>query len=160
MGEEEDLRKPLLQTGGGGGGGGENENWQQYTAGVGRGNERRNGLIVAEGAEAQEALESRFNHAITILGEPPVLEKQAAIDPFKNKTPHIRGLYEWTKTILMLPVLVLRILMTALVLFVGLIATKTALAGYTPTEDPMPKWRRRMFCVTRLCGRAVLFCFG
>ncbi|KAG6546184.1 hypothetical protein Mapa_012219 [Marchantia paleacea] len=157
MGEEEDLRKPLLQTGGGGG---ENENWQEYTTGAGRGNERRNGLVLAEDAEAQEALESRFNHAITILGEPPVLEKQAAIDPFKNKTPHIRGLYEWIKTIVMLPVLVLRILLTALVLFVGLIATKTALAGYTQTEDPMPKWRRRMFCVTRLCGRAVLFCFG
>ncbi|KAL2608441.1 hypothetical protein R1flu_027014 [Riccia fluitans] len=159
MGDENNsLRKPLLQDG-------TDENLQgggdyvvDFSVGLGRQNDSlENGDV---SVESQESLESRLNHAITILGEPPVLGKQAAIDPFRNRTPRIRGFYEWTKTIVMLPVLILRVLMVMVVLFVGLIATKTALAGYTQTEDPMPKWRRRLFCVTRLCGRAILFCFG
>ncbi|CAM6085757.1 unnamed protein product [Calypogeia fissa] len=173
MGDSEQLQRPLLSAYGGEGGeeiktgvshdvrvevkeevvARENgERKGDYDFDVGKEESRR--------LDVDEELESRIEHAISILGVPPKLGKQGPIDPFKNKTREIVGLYNWIKTVLLLPVLVLRILLVLVVLFVGLILTSISLAGYRQALRPFPQWRRHMMFSTRLCARALLFCFG
>ncbi|KAG5021979.1 hypothetical protein JHK82_017856 [Glycine max] len=64
----------------------------------------------------------------------------STLDPFRNRTPAIEGLYEWAKTALCLPLAALRLALFGLCLAVGYVATKVALAGWKDKENPMPKW--------------------
>ncbi|QHO25344.1 Lysophospholipid acyltransferase [Arachis hypogaea] len=82
------------------------------------------------------------------------------IDPFKNNTPNIEGVYEWLKMLLCLPIAILRLVLFGLCLAVGYIATRLALEGWKDKENPMPKWRSRLMWVTRICARWILFSFG
>ncbi|KAH1241052.1 Lysophospholipid acyltransferase LPEAT2 [Glycine soja] len=84
----------------------------------------------------------------------------STLDPFRNRTPAIEGLYEWAKTALCLPLAALRLALFGLCLAVGYVATKVALAGWKDKENPMPKWRCRVMWITRLCARCILFSFG
>lgn len=92
----------------------------------------------------------------------PSLGKPSSIDPFVNKTPSISGVYEWVKTILLLPLLVVRVMVVVVVMMVGFVATKSALAGWQTANQSsfLPRWRRGLMGVTRLCGRSLLFCCG
>ncbi|XP_042506579.1 lysophospholipid acyltransferase LPEAT2-like isoform X4 [Macadamia integrifolia] len=56
---------------------------------------------------------------------------QSTIDPFRNNTPNIEGLYEWLKIL-----------------------------GWKDKQNPMPRWRCRIMCITRMCSRCILFSFG
>lgn len=91
---------------------------------------------------------------------PPSLGSPSSIDPFRNHTPDIVGLYEWIKIVICLPLAVVRLVLFGLVLAVGFLATKLAIQGWNDRHNPMPKWRCRIMLITRLCSRCILFCFG
>jgi hypothetical protein len=60
---------------------------------------------------SDEELVKRLDRLNSLLQDCPALAKrQSPIDPFNNKTREIVGAYDWIKTVLLLPVLVLRIL--------------------------------------------------
>ncbi|XP_027162734.1 lysophospholipid acyltransferase LPEAT2 isoform X1 [Coffea eugenioides] len=82
------------------------------------------------------------------------------VDPFKNYTLGIDGLYEWVKIVVCLPIAALRLVLFGLCLTVGYVATVCALRGWEDKQNPMPKWRCRLMWVTRLCSRCILFSFG
>ncbi|KAF7153998.1 hypothetical protein RHSIM_Rhsim01G0160000 [Rhododendron simsii] len=82
------------------------------------------------------------------------------IDPFRNHTPRIEGVYEWLKILVCVPIAILRLLLFGLSLLVGYLATKFALHGWKDKQNPMPKWRCRLMWVTRICARCILFSFG
>ncbi|KAH6779810.1 calcineurin B subunit-like protein [Perilla frutescens var. hirtella] len=84
----------------------------------------------------------------------------STIDPFRNHTPNIEGLYEWLKLVICLPIAAVRLLLFGLCLTVGYVTTRLALLGWKDRQNPMPKWRSRLMWVTRFCGRAILFSFG
>ncbi|XP_042496932.1 lysophospholipid acyltransferase LPEAT2 [Macadamia integrifolia] len=84
----------------------------------------------------------------------------STIDPFRNNTPNIEGLYEWVKILVCIPIAVVRLILFGLSLAVGYVVTICALHGWKDREKPMPRWRGRLMWVTRLCTRSVLFCFG
>lgn len=102
----------------------------------------------------------RMQKAMELFSIVPSFGKQTSIDPFLNMTPRVSGLYENAKTILLLPLLILRLAVVALILVVGFFATKFALAGWKKSQVVLPKWRRKLMGVTRLCGRGILYCFG
>lgn len=82
------------------------------------------------------------------------------VDPFRNHTPKIEGVYEWIKLILCVPIALIRLVLFGLFLAIGYVATKTALNGWKDKQNPMPKWRCRVMWITRLCSRGILFSFG
>ncbi|KAI3800486.1 hypothetical protein L1987_28577 [Smallanthus sonchifolius] len=82
------------------------------------------------------------------------------MDPFRNQTPEIAGVYEWVKMVVMVPIALVRLVLFGLCLLIGYIATKFALHGWKDKQNPMPRWRCRVMYVTRLCSRAILFSFG
>ncbi|GAB4861853.1 Lysophospholipid acyltransferase lpeat2 [Ancistrocladus abbreviatus] len=82
------------------------------------------------------------------------------IDPFRNHTPTIEGVYEWFKILCCLPIALIRLLLFGLALLVGYLATLLALLGWKDKQNPMPRWRCRIMWVTRICARGILFSFG
>lgn len=96
----------------------------------------------------------------------PALGKPSGIDPFVNQTPRVAGAYAHVKLLLLLPLLLVRLLLVGVILVVGYVATKAALAGWEGNSHTwsghvvLPKWRRKLMGVTRLCGRGLLWCFG
>ncbi|XP_042054823.1 lysophospholipid acyltransferase LPEAT2-like isoform X1 [Salvia splendens] len=84
----------------------------------------------------------------------------STIDPFRNHTPSVQGLYECLKILICLPIALLRLVLFGLSLTVGYLITRLALCGWKDRQNPMPKWRCRLMWVTRFCGRAILFSFG
>jgi hypothetical protein len=122
---------------------------------------KKDGDVAEEPTDGDDVVTSpQMQQAISMFENLPSLERSSSIDPFKNKTPVISGLYEWLKTLLCLPVLVLRLILMTLVMLVGLVGTKAALAGWRKQQAALPRWRRSLMGVTRLCARGVLFCFG
>ncbi|XP_059456277.1 lysophospholipid acyltransferase LPEAT2 [Corylus avellana] len=84
----------------------------------------------------------------------------ATVDPFRNGSPRIDGLYEWVKILVCLPIAVARLVLFGVCLVVGFLATKVALQGWKDRQSPMPRWRSRIMWVTRICARLILFSFG
>lgn len=82
------------------------------------------------------------------------------IDPFRNHTLRIEGIYEWLKIVICLPIALLRLLLFLLFMSVGFLATKVALYGWRDKHNPMPKWRCRIMWITRISARFILFTFG
>ncbi|CAN0921365.1 Lysophospholipid acyltransferase LPEAT2, partial [Linum grandiflorum] len=84
----------------------------------------------------------------------------STVDPFRNATPRVDGLYEVLKILILLPVVILRLLLFGLCLALGYVATKLAILGWRDKHNPMPRWRSRLMWVTRFCTRGILFAFG
>ncbi|CAA7016947.1 unnamed protein product [Microthlaspi erraticum] len=91
--------------------------------------------------------------------EPPVLGP-TTVDPFRNDTPGVCGLYEAIKIVICLPIALVRLVLFGLSLAIGYLATKLALAGWKDKHNPMPQWRCRIMWITRICTRCILFSFG
>ncbi|XP_009133738.1 lysophospholipid acyltransferase LPEAT2 isoform X1 [Brassica rapa] len=91
--------------------------------------------------------------------EPPV-QSPTTVDPFRNDTPGVCGLYEAVKIVICLPIALVRLVLFGVSLAVGYLATKLALAGWRDRHNPMPQWRCRVMWVTRFCTRCILFSFG
>ncbi|CAK9145795.1 unnamed protein product [Ilex paraguariensis] len=88
------------------------------------------------------------------------LPESSTVDPFRNNTARIEGVYEWLKIMVCLPIALIRLVLFGLCLSVGYVGTKFALHGWKDKENPMPKWRCRLMWVTRICSRCILFSFG
>ncbi|KAK3006503.1 hypothetical protein RJ639_017592 [Escallonia herrerae] len=84
----------------------------------------------------------------------------STVDPFRNHTARIEGVYEWVKIVMCLPLALVRLLLFGSCLLVGYVATKFALHGWKDRHNPMPRWRCRLMWVTRICTRCILFSFG
>ncbi|XP_048321077.2 lysophospholipid acyltransferase LPEAT2 [Ziziphus jujuba] len=82
------------------------------------------------------------------------------VDPFRNHTVKIEGIYEWVKIVICLPIALVRLVLFGACLSVGYLATRLALAGWKDRQNPMPKWRCRIMWITRFCARFILFSFG
>ncbi|XP_052211491.1 lysophospholipid acyltransferase LPEAT2 [Diospyros lotus] len=82
------------------------------------------------------------------------------VDPFRNHTPRVEGLYEWLKIGVSMPVVLVRLVLFGLALSLGYLVTKLALHGWKDKQNPMPQWRCRLMWVTRICARCILFSFG
>ncbi|KAJ7532570.1 hypothetical protein O6H91_13G010000 [Diphasiastrum complanatum] len=96
-----------------------------------------------------------------VLGQPPLLQTDMPFNPFRSDRQSLHGVYEVVKTILMLPVFVVRILMMVLCLLLGYVFTKLALLGAKDVlKKPFPKWRRQLFWPVRLLARSLLFSCG
>ncbi|KAK3194931.1 hypothetical protein Dsin_026241 [Dipteronia sinensis] len=74
-------------------------------------------------------------------------------DPFRNDTPGVTGVYEIVKIMVCVPIALARLVLFALCLLVGYIATKLALGGWKDNQNPMPRWRCRIMWITRLSSR-------
>ncbi|KAF8412339.1 hypothetical protein HHK36_000301 [Tetracentron sinense] len=68
------------------------------------------------------------------------LPSPTPIDPFRNQTPNIEGLYEWLKILVCIPLAIVRLVFFGLSLLVGFVATKFALYGWKDKHNPMPRW--------------------
>ncbi|OIW17033.1 hypothetical protein TanjilG_13852 [Lupinus angustifolius] len=90
----------------------------------------------------------------------PISPTPLTVDPFRNNTPRMEGVYEWVKVVVCLPLVVVRLVLFGLCLAVGYVATKIALGGWKDKRNPMPKWRAGVMWVTRMCARVILFAFG
>ncbi|XWS32266.1 hypothetical protein CRYUN_Cryun23aG0145400 [Craigia yunnanensis] len=82
------------------------------------------------------------------------------VDPFRNGTRFISGVYEVIKIVLCLPIALARLVLFGACLAIGYIATRIALEGWKDKKNSMPKWRSRIMWVTRVCARFILFSFG
>ncbi|XWS35719.1 hypothetical protein CRYUN_Cryun20dG0020400 [Craigia yunnanensis] len=82
------------------------------------------------------------------------------VDPFRNGTPFISGVYEVIKIVLCLPIALARLVLFGVCLAIGYIATRIALVGWKDKQNPVPKWRSRIMWITRVCARFILFSFG
>ncbi|CAA6656619.1 unnamed protein product [Spirodela intermedia] len=97
-----------------------------------------------------------------LLGAVPFryIRQPCSLDPFRNHTPTVEGVYEFSKIVLCLPLALARLVLFGLSLVVGFLATKLALQGWKDKQSPMPRWRCRIMWITRLCARLILFSFG
>ncbi|KAI4339050.1 hypothetical protein MLD38_024034 [Melastoma candidum] len=83
------------------------------------------------------------------------------VDPFRNHSASLLSSpYESLRTLLSLPIALLRLLLFVSSLLLGFAATKLALGGWKDRDSPLPSWRRGIMWVTRLCARLILFSFG
>ncbi|MCO5584293.1 hypothetical protein L7F22_038217 [Adiantum nelumboides] len=94
----------------------------------------------------------------SFLGEQPTLGPLPTIDPFRNHSENIDSLYEWIKTILCIPLAIVRLLLIIIITVGGVIIAKLLLLGWNEKIVPMPRWRRNIVSVTRLLARLILFC--
>ncbi|OWM64981.1 lysophospholipid acyltransferase LPEAT2 isoform X2 [Punica granatum] len=93
-------------------------------------------------------------------GRPFSAPTPSTVDPFKNDTEKIDGVYELLKIVICLPIAAVRLLIFGVALGIGYLATKLALEGWKDKQNPMPAWRCRLMWVTRVCARCILFSFG
>ncbi|CAN8286262.1 unnamed protein product [Cochlearia groenlandica] len=91
--------------------------------------------------------------------DPPILGPKT-VDPFRNDTPRVYGLYEAIKIAICLPIALIRLVLFGASLAIGYLATKLALAWWKDKHNPMPQWRCRIMWITRICTRCILFSFG
>lgn len=89
----------------------------------------------------------------------PSIGPAAKINPFTssfNNSP-----IEILKTVLMLPILVLRVILLLLFMVAAYVSVKVALLGVKdPLYKPFAPWRRALLVPIRLCTRGCLFCLG
>ncbi|CAN0824587.1 Lysophospholipid acyltransferase LPEAT2 [Linum grandiflorum] len=83
------------------------------------------------------------------LGSSFSVPPPSTVDPFRNGTPRIDGIYEVLKLLLLLPIILIRLLLFGLCLAVGFLATKLAIHGWKDKENPMPRWRSRYQWIRR-----------
>ncbi|XP_072969123.1 lysophospholipid acyltransferase LPEAT2-like [Typha angustifolia] len=105
----------------------------------------------------EEGCENPFE----FLGAPPMTEPALSpVDPFRNHTAGMGGVYEWCKIVVLLPIVALRLALFGIAIAIGYLVTRVALEGWKDKQSPMPRWRCRLMWVTRICARCILFSFG
>ncbi|KAF9614793.1 hypothetical protein IFM89_020647 [Coptis chinensis] len=119
-------------------------------------------LNIESNGQYEEQQENMLENPFDFLQvkTPYTIPTQTPINPFRNSTPKIEGVYEWLKITICLPIALLRLFLFGASLAVGYVVTKFALHGWKDKHNPMPKWRCRLLWVTRLCSRCILFSFG
>ncbi|KFK37356.1 hypothetical protein AALP_AA4G246100 [Arabis alpina] len=125
-------------------------------------NDDNNSGLVLEKPKQQVEFDHRYQtNPFVFLSEtePPILGP-TTVDPFRNNTPGVYGLYEAIKIVICLPIALVRLVLFGASLAIGYLATKLALAGWKDKHNPMPQWRCRIMWITRICTRCILFSFG
>ncbi|MQL74245.1 hypothetical protein Taro_006595 [Colocasia esculenta] len=128
--------------------------------GVGNGNGHSGGV---EGEVGQGvAGGGEDGNPFDFLGAVPLRQPRprCPVDPFRNHTPRVEGIYECCKIVLCLPIALARLVLFGLAIVVGFLVTLLALQGWKDKQSPMPRWRSGVMWVTRLCARCILFSFG
>ncbi|KAJ7524056.1 hypothetical protein O6H91_18G075400 [Diphasiastrum complanatum] len=120
---------------------------------------RVDGAVNGNKRDASDCLPS---DGLVLLGQPPLLEPEMAFNPFRSDRQSLHGhAYELLKTIVMLPVFLVRVLLMVVCLLLGYSFTKLALvAARDVLKKPFPRWRRQLFWPVRLLARLLLFCLG
>lgn len=108
----------------------------------------------------RESLKGQSHHLYSFLGDRPQLGPMPSIDPFRNHTEKIEGLYEWLKVLLFLPLAIIRLTAAIGATLIGFLVAKVVLLGWSERELPMLWWRRKLLYITRFFARLILFCFG
>ncbi|KAL1322101.1 hypothetical protein HN51_067032 [Arachis hypogaea] len=116
--------------------------------------------IILNLSESQRPSDSPNPFQFIGCSEPPSVPPASTVDPFRNGTQNVEGVYEWVKIVACLPLALVRVVVFGACLMVGYLATKFALWGWKDKENPMPTWRSRVMWVTRVCARLILFSFG
>ncbi|KAJ7523925.1 hypothetical protein O6H91_18G069100 [Diphasiastrum complanatum] len=94
------------------------------------------------------------------LGRFPSLPPEPSVNPFLKDAYQFTPL-ELLKTILMLPLFLIRILILVVVFLVGYASVACALIGVKdPLYKPFSTWRRALLWPTRFCARVALFALG
>lgn len=94
------------------------------------------------------------------LGQPPEMHPDLTFNPFRNDSG-IENSYEVIKSVLLLPLLLVRIVLFVTSLLLGYCTTKLALLGAKEVlTKPFPQWRRVLLLPVRLCARINLFACG
>ncbi|XP_073390454.1 lysophospholipid acyltransferase LPEAT2 isoform X2 [Physcomitrium patens] len=94
------------------------------------------------------------------LGQPPEIKLNDTFNPFHNDS-RFEGGYEILKTVLLLPVMVVRVVVFVTSLLLGYLFTKLALLrAKNVLTSPFPQWRRSLMLPVRLCARVNLFACG
>jgi hypothetical protein len=124
----------------------------------------------SDGAAAVSVCDDGGGDPFAFLSEdrPPRDRGPSPADPFRNGTPAWGGgVYAWSRTLLLLPVALVRLALFGLSIAIGYAATWVALRGWADTHGrprvgggPMPAWRRRLMWITRISARCILFSFG
>lgn len=111
--------------------------------------------------DANSTTHTGFDNPFGFLGSGDFfVHGSTTVNPFKNHTERIIGVYEWVKIVICLPIALARLVLFAISLTIGYVATKLALLGWKDRQNPMPKWRSRVMLITRFCSRFILFSFG
>lgn len=93
------------------------------------------------------------------LGQRPTLGPEATVNPFHESN-------EWSipqlmKTIVLIPLLIIRMVCMVSLMAVGYVCIKVVLIGVSdPLFKPFSRWRRSLLWSVRLGARAVLFTMG
>ncbi|XP_073040848.1 lysophospholipid acyltransferase LPEAT2-like isoform X1 [Primulina eburnea] len=119
-------------------------------------------VLDVNGCDNPAGTESACQNPFEFIGAHEEFEVPGSntVDPFRNSTPGVDGVYEWLKIVICLPVAAVRLVLFGFCLMVGYVATVLALHGWKDKQNPLPRWRCRVMWVTRLCARAILFSFG
>jgi lysophosphatidylcholine acyltransferase/lyso-PAF acetyltransferase len=93
------------------------------------------------------------------LGQRPTLGPEATVNPFHESNKW--SLPQLIKTIVLIPLLILRMLCMVSLMAVGYVCIKLVLIGVSdPLFKPFSRWRRSLLWSVRLGARAVLFTMG
>ncbi len=105
--------------------------------------------------------ELKGSQAAGAFGQPPELQQgEQAFNPFLNES-RFGSSYEYVKTLVLLPVLLLRVILFVTSLLFGYCTTKIALLGAKNVlTKPFPSWRRALLLPVRLSARMNLFSCG
>lgn len=104
--------------------------------------------------------DQRKRQAAGALGHPPEIRLNETFNPFCNDS-QFGGVLEILKTVLLSPVMVVRVLVFMTTLLLGYLLTKLALyRAKNVLTSPFPQWRRSLMLPVRLCARVNLFACG
>jgi hypothetical protein len=93
------------------------------------------------------------------LGPRPTIGPEAPVNPFHESSNW--SVFQVTKSLLLLPLLIVRVVTLATLMAVGYVFIKLALIGVSdPLFKPFSPWRRFLLWPVRLGARALLFTMG
>lgn len=93
------------------------------------------------------------------LGQRPTIGPEAPVNPFHE--PSTWSIFQVMKSILLIPLLVVRVVSMGTLMALGYLFTKIALLGVSdPLFKPFNPWRRFMLWTVRLGARALMFIMG
>ncbi|XP_024529188.1 lysophospholipid acyltransferase LPEAT2 [Selaginella moellendorffii] len=94
------------------------------------------------------------------LGKRPPIGPEAVVNPFQGESLGFSP-SEIFKTILMLPIFLLRLAILAAALILAYCSVRCALIGVEdPLYKPFSRWRRILLWPLRICARIAMFAFG